>query len=97
MNLRVSEEERSAIELGGYNLGGYSYKSDVFKKPNISHAISPDHAGTEHNRPSTLRTNNLKESDQDSDIRTQQPELWAQHLTYGHSNLAIGVRTREYK
>ena len=48
-----------------------SYKSDVFKKPNISHDISSEHVS----RPSTLRTNNLKESDQDSDIRTQQPAV----------------------
>ena len=73
MNLQVSEEERSAIELGGYNLGGYSYKSDVFEKPIISHADPFELATTDHNRPpNPFETKNLKESESTStDTRTR--------------------------
>ena len=84
--------KRRAIELGGYNLGGYSYKSDVFKKPSISHAIPSDHTGTTADlplfEPTTSRSQNIGHSNTAT-------RLWAQHLAYEHSNLAIGVRTRE--
>ena len=63
--------KRRAFELGGYNLGGSSYKSDVFKKPIISHAISSDHAGTTTDLPlfdpTTSRSQNIGHSNTATD------------------------------
>ena len=77
--------KRRAIELGGYNLGGYSYKSDVFKKPSISHAIPSDHTGTTADlplfEPTTSRSQNIGHSNTASDCGHKDRPSESEHVS----------------